>query len=97
MADLKPCPFCGDTPRNTKLRINCSCGASHNPSDWNTRPAPKLPEGYRVEVPYQGRIELRWGSNGVFVCALDGDTIVFKRFTDNSHGPALIAFLQGAR
>ena len=53
MGDLKPCPFCGGKAIDSFRGVGCAddfCPGVHircSESEWNTRPAPELPEGYR--------------------------------------------------
>lgn len=57
MSELKPCPFCGNTPKYESFRIpydmgspariaKCKCGAWLNINRWNTRP---LEDALRAE------------------------------------------------
>jgi len=56
MSDLKPCPFCGGSEDYEPFEdddgfIICSFCAARAPHTerWNTRPAPELPEGYKLD------------------------------------------------
>lgn len=88
MTDLKMCPDC------PTYAVCEHCGASHD-----TRPAPELPEGYRV---HDNQLLRRVDTGGVWperrVADIDEGGRLWCRFPlEPEETPALAAFLQGAR
>ena len=61
--------------------------------EWNTRAAPELPDGYRVDEVYGGEPCLWHGEQMIAYLSLGK----VQTCAETKHWPALAAFLQGAR
>jgi hypothetical protein len=115
MSELKPCPFCGGEPERRKIlgvhHIACkSCGSASSGDKylpgtehtWNTRPVPKLPDGYRVEggkLYFQNELIAEYDPEFIPNVGLIfyGGYEIGEACMDVKHASALAVFLQGAR
>jgi len=98
MSDLKPCPFCGGAAMRSCIpgTAKClECGASTIVNNWNTRPAPELPEGfmdregvlYVIDSPFLQHFRLAWFEG-------DGTLYLDRQFCPRSQAQALAIWLQ---
>ena len=93
--ELKPCPLCGGRALEYEGRANCrnrDCLMYYDwPSveRWNNRPAPELPEGYRVEGDTLFKGEVR-----IAILYPNGDLSLRSRNLGNEDAQALAIWLQ---
>ena len=113
MSELKPCPFCGGEAVDSFRGVGCGddfCPGVHvrcSESEWNTRPAPELPEGYWEDAPvgFSNRLQYHHKSEvaGEFwitiaVWLYEEDKISIMKPLNPKHAHALAIWLQrGAR
>ena len=96
MSELKPCPFCGGEAMRSCIpgAVKCmQCGASTIVDNWNTRPAPELPEGYSMRDG--SSVYHLWHGDTLLAWFTFGDNLeLTDEGSNGKHAQALAIWLQ---